>query len=62
MNHKHTVATRLAAVGISLSEDELDQLAAAYASLLKWEAVVQGMLQPETEPALTFQAKVGGEP
>ena len=56
------MVTRLAAVGISLSEDELDQLAAAYASLLTWEAVVQGMLQPETEPALTFQAKVGGEP
>ena len=30
---KHTVATRLAVVGISLSEDELDQLATAYASL-----------------------------
>ena len=62
MNHKHTVTTRLAAVGIALSEDELDQLAAAYASLLTWEAVVQGMVQPATEPALTFQTKVGGAP
>jgi len=58
MDHKQIVAARLAAVGISLTEDEINQLAAAYASLLKWEAVVQGMLQAETEPVLIFQAKV----
>ncbi len=60
MDHKQIVATRLAAVGISLSDAELNQLTAAYASLLKWENVVQGMLQPETEPALVFQAAVEG--
>ena len=60
MDHKQTVTDRLAALGISLSDAELDQLAAAYANLLKWETQVQGMLQAETEPALTFQAKVEG--
>jgi hypothetical protein len=60
MDHKQIVTTRLAQAGITLSDDELNQLAAAYASLLKWETVVQGMLRPETEPALIFQAKVEG--
>jgi hypothetical protein len=60
MDHKQIVAARLATVGVSLSDDELDQLTAAYASLLKWETVVQGMLQAETEPALIFKAQVEG--
>ena len=58
MNNRDIVAARLAAVGITLSDQELDQLAAAYGKLLQWESVVQGMVQPETEPALTFRAKV----
>jgi hypothetical protein len=58
MNNRDIVATRLAAVGISLSDQQLDHLAAAYAKLLQWETVVQRMIQPETEPALTFRAKV----
>ena len=61
MDHKQIVTARLAAAGVSLSDAELDQLAAAYASLLKWETVVQGMLQPEIEPALIFKAQVEGE-
>lgn len=60
MDHKQIVIARLAAVGVSLSDDELDQLTTAYASLLKWETVVQGMLQAETEPALIFKAQVEG--
>ena len=60
MDHKQIVTTRLAAVGVSLSDDELDQLTTAYASLLKWETVVQSMLQAETEPALIFKAQVEG--
>ena len=60
MDHRQVVAARLAAVGISLSAEQLDHLAAAYAKLLYWESVVQGMIQPETEPALTFRAKVEG--
>lgn len=57
MDHKQFVAARLAAVGIVLSDDELNQLATTYVSLLKWEAIVQGMLQAETEPALIFKAE-----
>jgi len=60
MDHKQIVTTRLATAGISLSDSEIDQLAAAYATLLKWEAVVQDMVQPETEPALIFRARVEG--
>ncbi len=60
MDHKQIVTARLAAVGVSLSDDELDQLTTAYAALLKWETVVQGMLQSETEPALIFKAQVEG--
>lgn len=59
MDHKAIVTARLAAVGISLSDEEVTLLASAYANLLKWETVVQNMLQSETEPALIFQAKVG---
>jgi len=39
---------------------ELAQVTAAYAALLKWETVVQAMLQAETEPALIFKAQVEG--
>ena len=60
MDHKQIVMARLAALGISLSEQEVELLAKAHANLQKWEAVVQKMLQAETEPALTFQAKVEG--
>jgi hypothetical protein len=59
MDHKAIVTARLAAVGISLSDEEVTLLATAYANLLKWETVTQSMLQAETEPALIFQAKVG---
>lgn len=58
MDHKAIVTARLAAVGISLSDEEVTLLASAYANLLKWETVVQNMLQADTEPALIFQAKV----
>ena len=58
MDHKAIVSARLAAVGVSLSDEEVTLLASAYANLLKWETVAQNMLQAETEPALIFQAKV----
>lgn len=60
MDHKQIVAARLAAAGVSLSDAELAQVTAAYAVLLKWETVVQAMLQAETEPALIFKAQVEG--
>jgi len=59
MDHKAIVTARLAAVGVSLSDEEVTLLASAYANLLKRETVAQNMLQAETEPALIFQAKVG---
>ena len=60
MDHKQIVAARLAAAGVSLSDAELDQVTVAYAALLKWETVVQGLLQAESEPALIFKAQVEG--
>ena len=60
MNHKAIVTARLAAVGISLSEEEINQLAAAYENLLKWETIARNIIKAETEPALIFQAKVEG--
>jgi hypothetical protein len=60
MDHKHIVTARLTAVGVSLSDSELEQLTAAYARLLTWETVVQGMVQPDTEPALVFRAHKEG--
>jgi hypothetical protein len=58
MDHKRIVAAKLLEAGIKLSDDDLDQLAAAYSKLLKWQTVVQEMLKAETEPALVFRAKV----
>ena len=60
MNYKQIVAARLAGVGVSLSDSELAQLPAAYARLLTWETVVQGMVQPETGPALVLRAHKEG--
>jgi len=60
MNNRDIVTARLAAVGISLSDQELDHLAAAYGKLQQWESIVQKMIQPETEPAVTFHATVEG--
>jgi hypothetical protein len=58
MDHKRIVAAKLLEAGITLSDDDLDQLAAAYAKWLTWQIVVQGMLKAETEPALVFRANV----
>ena len=58
MNHRQIVEAKLLEVGITLSNDDLEQLATAYAALLEWESVVQGMVRPETEPALIFKAAV----
>lgn len=60
MDHRQLVEAKLLEVGITLSNEDLAQLATAYATLLEWEAVVQGMVRPETEPALIFRAKVEG--
>lgn len=56
MNHRQIVEAKLLEVGIKLSNADLEQLTTAYAALLEWESVVQGMVRPETEPALIFKA------
>jgi len=58
MNHRQIVEAKLLEVGIKLSNEDLEQLTTAYAALLEWESVVQGMVRPETEPALIFKAAV----
>lgn len=60
MNNRDIVTARLTALGITLTDQELDHLAAAYGKLRQWESIVQKMIQPETEPAVTFHAKVEG--
>jgi hypothetical protein len=60
MDHKQIVTTRLAELGISLGEQEVELLAEAHVSLQKWETAVQQMLRAESEPAVTFRAKVEG--
>jgi hypothetical protein len=60
MDHRQIVEAKLLEVGIRLSNEDLEELTAAYATLLEWEAVVQAMVRPETEPALIFKAKVEG--
>jgi hypothetical protein len=60
MDYRQIVETKLLEAGIKLGSDDLDQLATAYAALLEWETVVQGMVRPETEPALIFKANVEG--
>jgi len=58
MNHRQIVEAKLLEVGIKLGNGDLEQLTTAYAALLEWESVVQGMVRPETEPALIFKAAV----
>lgn len=60
MDHRQLVEAKLLEVDITLSNEDLEQLTTAYATLLEWEAVVQAMVRPETEPALIFKAKVEG--
>ena len=42
---RETVVTRLAEWGITLNENELDQLVPAYEHLLRWQGIVEEMLQ-----------------
>ena len=60
MEHRQIVEAKLLEVGIRLSNEDLEQLATAYATLLEWESMVQAMVRPETEPALIFKATQEG--
>jgi hypothetical protein len=58
MDHRRSVAAKLLAAGITLSDDDLDQRAAASATWLTGQIVGQGRVKAATEPALVFRAKV----
>ena len=45
MKHRQFVETRLAQLGVPMSEDEVRQLGDAYALLVEWQSVVNTMLQ-----------------
>ena len=59
---KETIVARLAEWGLALTEREIDQLVPAYENLLRWQGVLEGMMQskklvegmtaPSSEPIL----------
>ena len=42
---KETIAARLAEWGLALTEREIEQLVPAYENLLRWQGVLEGMMQ-----------------
>ncbi len=62
MDKKAIIAAKLAEWDLKLTDAELDQLVAPYENLLRWQGIVEGMLQsrklvegmrmPESEPLL----------
>ena len=71
MDKKDIITAKLAEWGIQLTDRELEQLVDPYENLLRWQGVVEDMLQsrpiadgmqfPESEPLLTHALdKIGG--
>ena len=62
MDTKETIVARLAEWGLTLTEHEIDQLVPAYQNLLRWQRVLEDMMQskklvdgmtaPASEPIL----------
>ena len=62
MDTKETIVARLAEWGLTLTEREIDQLVPAYVNLLRWQRVLEDMMQskklvdgmtaPASEPIL----------
>ena len=62
MDTKETIVARLAEWGLTLTEREIDQLVPAYQNLLRWQCVLEDMMQskklvdgmtaPASEPIL----------
>jgi hypothetical protein len=62
MDTKETIVARLAEWGLTLTEREIDQLVPAYQNLLRWQRVLEDMMQskklvdgmtaPASEPIL----------
>lgn len=59
MDTREMVAAKLAEVGVTLSDADLDELAAAYTTILKWQGIVDSLLNRDSEPAVIFTAKTG---
>ena len=59
MDGREMVAAKLSEVGVTLNDDDLDELAAAYAAILKWQGTVDALLNRDNEPAVIFTAKTG---
>ena len=57
MDRRAVVAAKLAELGVTLSDDDLDELANAYATMLKWQGIVDSLLERKHEPAIGFAAK-----
>ncbi len=57
MDKREVVAAKLAEVGVTLSDDDLDVVATAHATILKWQGIVDLLLNRDSEPAVIFTAK-----
>jgi hypothetical protein len=72
MNKKEVIAARLAEWGLTMSESELAQLVPAYDNLMRWQTVLEDMLQtrkiadgmvfPQSEPMLVPSIEKKGAP
>ena len=60
MKHRQIVETRLAQLGVPMSEDEVRQLGDAYAILVEWQSVVNTMLEKRVEPAEPLHGEMDG--
>jgi hypothetical protein len=69
---KEVIAARLAEWGLTMSESELAQLVPAYDNLMRWQTVLEDMLQtrkiadgmvfPQSEPMLVPSIEKKGAP
>jgi hypothetical protein len=57
MDGRAVVAAKLAELGVTLNDDDLDELAIAYATMLRWQGIVDSLLDRNNEPAIGFAAK-----
>ena len=57
MDAREVVVAKLAELGVTLNDDDLDELATAYTAILKWQGIVDALLNRDSEPAVIFTAK-----
>jgi hypothetical protein len=56
VDSRQIVEAKLAEAGIRLSAEDVAELVRVYPKLQMWRATVQGLLDQESEPAVTFGA------